>query len=104
MSANAEKNAPNRVQGMVRSMDQWRNMVPAAVAAGSVAQIEYALIDAKTDIEALWSKLEQLVEALDSIVIETGGKAIPNESLTACRNRALAALGRAPAPQGKGRD
>lgn len=35
---------------------------------------------------------EKLVEALRFIVIECGGKAIPNESLTACRNRALAVL------------
>lgn len=55
---------PNRVQGMVRSMDQWRNMEAKAVAAGSPAMIEYALIDAAHDIEALWLKCEQLVAAL----------------------------------------
>ncbi|TPJ86916.1 MULTISPECIES: hypothetical protein [unclassified Mesorhizobium] len=54
------QDAKNRVQGMVRSMDQWRNMVPVAVAAGSVAQVEYALIDAKHDIEALWCALSAL--------------------------------------------
>jgi hypothetical protein len=50
----------NRAQGMVRSMDQWRNMVPKAVAEGSQAQVEYALVDAKRDIEALWSALSTL--------------------------------------------
>lgn len=50
----------NRVQGMVRSINQWRNMVPSAVAAGSAAQVEYALTDAKTDIEALWCKVAAL--------------------------------------------
>ncbi len=55
--------AKNRAQGMVRSMDQWRNMVPKAVMAGSQAQIEYALIDAKHDIEAMWSVLTALAAA-----------------------------------------
>ena len=35
---------------------------------------------------------EELVEALRALVIESGGKAIPNSSLTVARNKALAAL------------
>jgi len=50
----------NRAQGMVRSMDQWRNMVPRVVSEGSQAQVEYALIDAKHDIEMLWRALASL--------------------------------------------
>lgn len=61
MSSPTEKHTPNRVQGMVRSMDQWRNMEAKTVASGSTAMIEYALIDAIHDIQALWSKCEQLV-------------------------------------------
>lgn len=37
----------------------------------------------------------EMLAALRAIVIESGGKAIPNESLTACRNRALAAIAKA---------
>lgn len=47
----------NRIQGMVRLIDQWRNMVPHAVADGSKAQVEYALKDAKHDIDVLWHKV-----------------------------------------------
>ena len=36
-----------------RSVDRWRNMVPTAVMAGSPAQIQYALEDARKDILAL---------------------------------------------------
>lgn len=53
----------NRIQGMVRSMDLWRSMVPVAVATGSMAQVEYALADAKTDIEVLWRKVAALSSA-----------------------------------------
>jgi hypothetical protein len=56
----AVANGKNRAQGMVRSMDQWRNMVPLAVMSGSMAQIEYALVDAKHDIEMLWCALASL--------------------------------------------
>ncbi|MBI1620313.1 hypothetical protein [Aquamicrobium zhengzhouense] len=52
-----------RIQGMVRSIDQWRNMVPSVVVTGSMAQVEYALADAKTDIEALWLKVAALSSA-----------------------------------------
>jgi hypothetical protein len=48
---------------MVRSMDQWRNMVPRAVAEGSQAQVEYALADAKHDIDALWCALASLSQS-----------------------------------------
>lgn len=34
----------------------------------------------------------ELLETMRAIVIETGGKAIPSESLTAIRNRALAVI------------
>ena len=44
---------PDRFQGMVRSLTQWENMVPLAVMSGSMAQIEYALRDAKHDIAVL---------------------------------------------------
>lgn len=37
---------------------------------------------------------EELVGALDALVIESGGKAIPNENLTIARDQALAALSR----------
>lgn len=66
----AEK--PNRVQGMVRSIDQWRSMEPLDVVTGSHA--ECALHDAKNDIEVLWRKvnsqaaeIERLREALEQI-------------------------------------
>lgn len=44
----------NRVQGMVRSIDQYRNCDPKAIADGSYAQILYALTDDKHDILVLW--------------------------------------------------
>lgn len=74
MTTNTVKHTPNRVQGMVRSMDQWRNMVPAAVSVGSQAQIEYALIDAKHDIEALWTVLERLAADQSPAPQEKGGE------------------------------
>lgn len=36
-----------------------------------------------------------MLAALKAIVIESGGKAIPNDSLTVCRKRALAAIAKA---------
>ena len=44
----------NRIQGMVRSIDQYRNGQPKAVAAGSPAQILYALEDSRHDLIVLW--------------------------------------------------
>lgn len=44
----------NRIQGMVRSIDQYRNCDPKAIADGSYAQILYALTDDKNDILVLW--------------------------------------------------
>ena len=50
----AIEKAPNRIQGMVRSIDQYRNGQPKAVADGSYAQVLYALTDYKHDILVLW--------------------------------------------------
>jgi len=50
----AIEKAPNRIQGMVRSIDQYRNSDPKAVADGSYAQVLYALTDDKHDILVLW--------------------------------------------------
>ncbi|WP_430439042.1 hypothetical protein [Shinella sp.] len=44
----------NRIQGMVRSIDQYRNCDPKAIADGSYAQVLYALTDDKHDILVLW--------------------------------------------------
>jgi hypothetical protein len=49
---------PNRVQGMVRSVDQYRNSDPKAVCDGSPAQVLYAVTDARHDVLALWSACE----------------------------------------------
>ena len=43
-----------RIQGMVCSIDQYRNGDPKAVADGSYAQVLYALTDYKHDILVLW--------------------------------------------------
>ena len=43
-----------RIQGMVRSIDQYRNGQPKAVADGSYAQVLYALTDYKHDVLVLW--------------------------------------------------
>lgn len=43
-----------RVQGMVRSIDQYRNCDPKAIADGSYAQVLYALTDDRHDILVLW--------------------------------------------------
>lgn len=50
----AIEKAQNRVQGMVRSIDQYRNGDPKAVADGSYAQVLYALTDYKHDVLVLW--------------------------------------------------
>lgn len=50
----AIEKAPNRIQGMVRSIDQYRNGDPKAIADGSHAQVLYALTDYKHDILVLW--------------------------------------------------
>ena len=52
---------PNRVQGMVRSIDQYRNGDPKAICSGSAAQVLYAVTDARQDILALWAALEGAV-------------------------------------------
>jgi hypothetical protein len=53
-SLEAIEKAPNRIQGMVRSIDQYRNGDPKAVADGSYAQVLYALTDYKHDVLVLW--------------------------------------------------
>ncbi|EYR81439.1 hypothetical protein [Shinella sp. DD12] len=50
----AIEKAPNRIQGMVRSIDQYRNSDPKAIADGSFAQVLYALTDYKHDVLVLW--------------------------------------------------
>ncbi|WP_439604725.1 hypothetical protein [Shinella sp.] len=50
----AIEKAPNRIQGMVRSVDQYRNGDPKAIADGSYAQVLYALTDYKHDVIVLW--------------------------------------------------
>ncbi len=45
----------NRIQGMVRSIDQYRNGKPEVIAEGSKAQIIYALEDCRHDILVLWN-------------------------------------------------
>lgn len=44
----------NCIQGMVRSIDQYRNCEPKAIADGSYAQVLCALTDDKHDILVLW--------------------------------------------------
>lgn len=46
------------------------------------------------EIARLARELAEAEELLRAIVIEAGGKAIPNESLAACRTRAIAFLSR----------
>lgn len=46
------------------------------------------------EIARLARELAEAEEVPRAIVVEAGGKATPNESLTACRNRALAFLRR----------
>lgn len=58
---------PDRVQGMVRSINQYRNGDPKAIAAGSHAQVLYALTDARHDIIALWAFAENTVSELTSL-------------------------------------
>ncbi len=50
----ARRVPPARIQGMVRSIDQYRNGDPKAVADGSYAQVLYALTDYKHDVLVLW--------------------------------------------------
>lgn len=50
----AIEKTPNRIQGMVRSIDQYRNGRPKAVADGSYAQVLFALQDMRHDILVLW--------------------------------------------------
>ena len=70
----AIEKAPNRIQGMVRSIEQYRNGDPKAVAAGSHAQVLFALQDMRHDILVLWdfaveaaSQAEALQQEVDSL-------------------------------------
>lgn len=54
----------NKIKGMERSISQWRHMIPRVVMQGSPAQIAQALHDAKTDIDVLWAKVNELSAAL----------------------------------------
>lgn len=65
----------NRIQGMVRSIDQYRNGSPKAVADGSYAQVLFALEDSRHDIMVLWDfavtaarKIEALETALTDVL------------------------------------
>jgi hypothetical protein len=73
------------VSGLERSIDQWRKMVPVAVTAGSSAQIEYALADAKHDIIALWATIQTLSASNAALEAE-------NARLKACLAEAMKAL------------
>lgn len=64
----------NRVQGMVRSIDQYRNGDPKAIADGSYAQILYALIDDKHDILVLWDFAVSTALQLEAIQREMAEK------------------------------
>lgn len=55
---------------------------------------------ADREIARLTRDLAEAEDVLRAIVIEAGGKAIPNESLAACRSRALAFLERGKRPDG----
>lgn len=45
---------------MPRTIDQWRNMVPEAVAEGSQAQVLYCLKDARVSILTLNAEIDRL--------------------------------------------
>ncbi len=46
----------------------------------------------QTAITAMVAAAPEMFRALKDLLVESGGKAIPNESLTVARNRALAAI------------
>jgi hypothetical protein len=46
-----------------RSVEQWQNCVPKVIAAGSTAQVEIALRDARHDILAMAAALTKIAEA-----------------------------------------
>jgi hypothetical protein len=61
----------NRVQGMVRSIDQYRNGDPKVIMAGPHAQaLYYALTDARHDVLALWSFAESSVAEITRLTAE----------------------------------
>lgn len=62
------------VQGMVRDFTRWEKLDPKAVAAGSEAQIIYALEDAKKDIAALKAAVRSLESKREWQPIETAPK------------------------------
>lgn len=54
MSEDTSLREKDRIQGMVRSINQYRNGDPKAICAGSDAQILYAMTDARHDVLVLW--------------------------------------------------
>lgn len=58
-----------------RTIEQWRNMQPAAVCAGSPAQVQHCIADAQHDILALAREVERLRAALsDALVVFSIGE------------------------------
>lgn len=64
----------NRVQGMVRSIDQYRNCDPKAIADGSYAQILYALTDDKHDVLVLWDFAVEAARQAEALEREMAAK------------------------------
>ncbi len=63
----------NRIQGMVRSIDQYRNGSPKAIAADRRAQVLSALTDSRHDILVLWDfsvSAARKVEALETALTD----------------------------------
>lgn len=48
-----------------RSIKQYQGGVPEAIAAGSTAQVVYALSDSRADVLALHAALSEAIEALE---------------------------------------
>lgn len=64
----------NHIQGMVRSIDQYRNGNPKAVADGSYAQVLFALQDMRHDILVLWDFAVSTALQLEAMQREMAGK------------------------------
>lgn len=74
-----------------RPLSTWSALEPAAVASGSLAQVVYALDDAKHDIASLalvnsdlLKVLEESANALEDIAERTWDKRHPDECKSAC--------------------
>lgn len=70
----AIEKAPNRIQGMVRSIEQYRNGDPKAVAAGSHAQVLFALQDMRHDILVLWDFAVEAARQAEALQRENAEK------------------------------